>query len=148
MPTMRGTMKEYTLPRTGQSDIIFTGELLAEAKSPAYRRSVDQPTTKNHWFECDVYRTKGGKLIVHLKYRWSGKLYRESHYDDVTVVERNPAAVLLGVDPSDYVTGYPEGEYWAEKQQNLLTSIREDYDLLVEAITNQLMKHAEPERVE
>jgi len=51
-------MNTFYLPRTGDTDLSFEGELLAHRSS----RSPDKTT----WQEIDVYRTESGRYISHL----------------------------------------------------------------------------------
>ena len=39
-------------------------------------------------------------------------------------------------------------EFWEKKQEALIVSIKEDFELLVERMEDQLAKLAEPERIE
>lgn len=143
-------MQEYSLKRTGLSNLEFTGEQIAESKSPAHRRHLNKPESNNHWFEAAIYRTKGGKIVTELAYRWAGKLNRETEQDIVSVFDTVESAMesLGEFDPETCVTGFPPGDHWAKKQADLLASINEDFDILVEQIEDQLAKKAPAERID
>ena len=143
-------MEEYLLDRTGQARLGFIGERLAEACSPGKRRSVVDPTAKSHWFEMDAYRTEGGNYILHIRYRFSGALYREAPYDQVTV-HADSASMLLEADdwdPMKYVKGFPSSPFWADKQLGLERDLDNDFSLMVEDVSCQLLRLAPAERVE
>jgi hypothetical protein len=144
-------MQEFTLPRTGKSNLTFTGELIAQAKSPAHRRYEHNPKGRAHWFEAAVYRTKGGKYILSVAYRWAGKMSREENMDFVWPLgnTQDVYATLAEFDPTECVSGYPIGEFWTQKQESLLESIRQDFDILAELIETKVEQQTqEPERVE
>lgn len=142
---------EFTLPRTGQSSLAFTGELIAEAKSPAYRRHQNNPSSRAHWFEASVYRTKSGKFVLSVAYRWAGNLSREENMDFAWAFTDTQAVYdkMSIFEAADCVRGYPVGDYWENKQQSLLESIQEDFDTLSELITTKVEQVTQkPERVE
>jgi len=144
-------MQEYKLDRTEQNQLAFTGELLAKAESPAYKRHLSNPTTKNHWFEADIYRTKGGKYIAAVRYRCAGKyLARESPQDYAAVCDSEQAAFewLEQFDAKSCVKGFPDDKFWEEKQKSLMASIEDDFDTLIESINTKLKSRGEPEVVE
>lgn len=145
------TLADYSLPRTGLADIQFSGFKLAFARSPAYRRFEQNPDMKAHWFECAVYKTKGGTFVLAIAYRWSGKkIFRESAQDIVSThkTESELVVALREFTATECVNGYPEGEHWAKKQEALMNSIEEDFAMLIEIVESQLGKYREPERID
>ena len=135
------TVQEYTLPRSGRPNAVFEGELLISATSPKHRRHLQKTDARCHWFEMDVYKTTSGKYVVALRYRFSGKLYRETPHDCVFACTDAEEAIktIRNVDPTQCVNGYPEGnEIWDEKQVQLMASIRDDYASLAESVWTKL----------
>lgn len=148
MPTIE--FQEFNLPRTGDRTLAFTGKLIFHVKSPSHKRTADNPNTKNHWFESWLYQTKGGSFVLHIGYRWSGKIYRETIQDFVYTMKSQEEikSKLTDFEPTDCVTGYPEGDHWAEKQSRLMNEIDNDYNAMVELIEDRIAKMNEPERIE
>ena len=150
-PDPATTLADYSLPRTGLANVQFSGYKLAFARSPAYRRFEQNPDMKAHWFECAVYKTKGGTFVLAIAYRWSGKkIFRESNQDIVSThkTEDELVEALRAVTATEYVNGYPEGEHWVKKQEALMNSIEEDFAMLVEIVESQLGKYRQPEVIE
>jgi len=143
-------MQDYSLVRTGKSNLEFHGELIAEAKSPAYRRHEKNPTARAHWYEAYVYLTRGGKYILHVLYRFAGPLNREILQDYVFVHDDIDGVIqsMKEFSPTDCVTGYPDGEHWEKKQQILMNDLDGDFDLLEELIHSKLQRLKEPERID
>jgi len=145
-------MQEYTLARTGERPLEFTGTLLVEEKSPAYRRHENRKSEKTrcHWFEVAIYRTKGGKFVLRTAYRFSGPANREEPQDFVQVYTSETEMLddLNAFDPTRCVGGFPEGEHWEEKQRTLMESIEHDYTLLVEKVETKFKEKSGPERIE
>lgn len=142
-------MQEYTLQRTDDRPVVFTGELIASAKSPGHARSLKSSTEKAHWFEMDCYKTAGGKYIISLRYRYQGKLFREVPYDKVILSDSQELMFREAddFDPMSVVGGYPKTEHWRDKQTGLERDIRRDYELLCEVVEQQLLNRMTPERI-
>jgi chromosome condensin MukBEF MukE localization factor len=111
---------------------------------------VDKPGVKAHWFECNVYETEGKRFVVHLAYRWAGRIYRETNQDyvDDFATLQEISGHLDTFVARDCVVGFPEGDYWAEKQAALLAQVDSDFDALAEEVESGLLAlYAAPERV-
>lgn len=147
-------MQTYRLTRTEQRDLEFTAELLVHKRSPAYMRVQDRPDKPNkkaHWFELAIYRTKGGKIVLQILYRFQGKFLREVPFDLVKLYDSIEDALSDAddFDATSCVQGFPPSEHWAEKQATLMQSLQDDYDLLVESVTTEIMKSTQaPEVIE
>ena len=141
---------EFMLDRTGQPRLSFEGDVIASAVSPGKRRSLGDPRAKSHWFEIDVYKTKGGSYVMYIRYRFSGALYREAPYDHVTT-HADRESMLAAADewqPMAYVKGFPSTPFWAEKQAGLCRDLDSDFSLMVEDVSCQLLKLVPAERLE
>ncbi|MGK2953301.1 MAG: hypothetical protein ACSLEZ_13070 [Thiobacillus sp.] len=56
-------MKEHTINRDNDRDLVFTGELVASASSSANNASSSYSGSVGRWTELRLYRTKGGKYV-------------------------------------------------------------------------------------
>lgn len=126
---------KFTLNRTGQAPLAFTGELLAKASN----RSPHGPL-QNRWHEITVYRTAAGKLVAAVGFRtiWQG----ERDTDTVYVADSDAAlvdALTKEFDPSAGWSGHPLGAHDAErKNAQLRTSIVGAYAELVSDVLSEL----------
>ena len=143
-------MTKHTLPRTGKSPVAFDGDLIAETKSPLYRRHLADPHEKANWFEIAVYKTVGGSYVAHVAYRWAGKLFREVNRDHVEVSQTVGYLLdlLAAFDSTRCVGGFPQGREFAEKQRKLLETVAEDWRLAIEDIGQKLLAQGAPEILE
>jgi len=141
-------MTQHTIPRSSQSSLTFEGEQIAAQKSPAHRRAEKKATCT--WFECEVFRTKGGKFVVHVGYRWQGKLTREINSDHARVFDELIEAMeyLDDFDPLECITGFPSGERYEKQQQELESDVSTDWNLLVDMVENEIAEKSKPEVVE
>jgi hypothetical protein len=146
--TRKTDMQTYTLTRTGLPNATFRGELQAAARSPAHQLTAETPTARNRWYEAAVYRTQGGFYVMHLRYRFSGKLHREREFDAMVTVDRVEDLFASFDDPLEFVAGYPVGDRWREQQEILEISVREDFDMLKEQIIDQLAKLEPAEKLD
>jgi hypothetical protein len=66
-------MQEYTVTRDGQKDLRFSGELLAEVNNK-WVAGKDN----SRWHELSLYKTAGGKYVLHEVFRtqWQGEIDR------------------------------------------------------------------------
>lgn len=73
-------MTEITLPRDGDRDLRFTGELIAEASSSANNVRSDYSGAPGRWAELALYRTASGKLVAQEvgRTQWEGEHDRHS----------------------------------------------------------------------
>ena len=130
---------KHVLSRSSDAPIEFEGTLLGNVKSPAHARHVAHPENKAHWWEADSYQTDSGVFVVHVKYRWAGKLYREisqqfAFYGNVDTVMTG----LREFNAASCVGGFPSGSAFAEKQGQLLRMVSDDYQALVKAVECQI----------
>ena len=140
-----GDIMKHVLSRSSDAPIEFEGTLIGNAKSPAHARHVANPTNKAHWWEADSYQTDSGVLVVHVKYRWAGKLWRE--VSQQFVFYGNPDTVMSGLrefNAAACVGGFPSGSAYEEKQAQLLRMVSDDYQTLVKAVECQIGNTAKP----
>lgn len=73
-------MKEHTITRDGERDIIFTGELIASVSSSPEQSRSDYSGSTGRWTELSLYRTKGGKYVCESigRTQWQGEHDRHS----------------------------------------------------------------------
>lgn len=144
-------MQPVSLPRTAQPSLEFTGDIICDVKSPSYQRHIRSPKAYCHWFEVTIYKTKIGRYVVAVRYRWSGKLSREVAQDFAWACagEDDVLSSMEKFDPTTCVTGYPEGNAnWDRKQEMLLNNIETDWDLLVLDVKTKIASLQTPEHVE
>ncbi|MBS3949739.1 MAG: hypothetical protein KGZ53_03630 [Peptococcaceae bacterium] len=131
-------MKEYTLTRTGDRPLQFSGECIAAADGK-YHAGQEQ----NRWHEMSVYRTMGGKYVVEVAYRtqWQGE---EAHYR-AAICETIEEVItsLRSIDPTAHLQGFPPHPSYAEKQTRLKANLRLQLDVLISEVFDSL-----PEAVE
>lgn len=63
-------MKKHRVTRDGQKDLEFEGVLLASTSTQEH-----QGPNNTRWNEAALYKTKGGKYVLHREYitRWQGE---------------------------------------------------------------------------
>lgn len=116
-------MNTYTLRRSGDAPLKFTGALIAESSG---KRFAGRERTRYH--DLALYRTDDGAYVVEIAYvsRYQGDpcprkaIYCRESGDVVRV--------LRDYDPTEPVVGFPEGEAYAERQRKLLQEIRSCWD--------------------
>lgn len=128
-------MNSYTLQRTGQAPLTFSGEMIVES---------DTATAKlARWHELAIYQTTGGSYVVSIVYRtkWLGEL--DHHTAVVATSLRASAKALVAHDPTACVHGYPAGDAYAHRQARLLSGVLAQYQA-----TTSIMLGAYPEFAE
>jgi len=131
-------MKEYTLTRTGDRPLSFTGELLAVADG-----RIHSGQEQNRWHEIRVYKTAGGKYVLEIEYCtcWQGE---NSHHRGS--VHSNTDALLANLrdyNPIGRLIGFPPHPTYAEKQARLEESLRQRWETLVTEIFDEIPDAAE-----
>lgn len=109
-------MEIYTLPRTGDRPVRFTGEILAQVSTREH-----QGPCENRWWVLTLYRTGVGQYVAAIGYhtQWQGELGRYDAYrcEDAQAV----TAALRGHDYLGQVSrlsaGYGEREISREQQR-------------------------------
>lgn len=136
-----------TIHRSGDRPITFEGTLIAGARSPQYFKSLGDPRGRYRWFEMYVYETTGGKIVVNVLYRFTGRMFREQFADLADVVEDRDAVFDFVdlIDPFELVAGFPATDEYAAKNAHLQNSVNDDFNNLVDAIYDQLQATLEPE---
>jgi hypothetical protein len=83
-------MKEYFVTRDGERDIIFTGEVIATAKSSPNTAAGNYSRSTGRWSELTLYRTQGGKYVCQEigRTQWQGEhdRYRGAVCEDADCV--------------------------------------------------------------
>jgi len=121
-------METITLTRTGQSPLVFDGELVAAASS--HHGGGQQ---HNRWHEAAIYRTSAGTYVVAVEYctQWQGEQGR--HWAVPATDGRAVETILLeiGAESQSLPIGYPIGEAYADRQARMLADLTARYDHLV-----------------
>jgi hypothetical protein len=122
-------MSAYTLTRTGDAPLKFSGELLAEAGGRHFRGRE-----QNRWHELSIYATDAGAYVVAIAFRtrWQG----EAEHDEAHAVATLPAVaqVLRDYNPVRPRVGYPPGPEYAERQARLGAALQEQYAACVSEV--------------
>lgn len=131
-------MEKFTLTRTGDRPLSFTGERIASADG--YLHGGQQ---QNRWHEIAVYATESGKFVGHVAYRtaWQGE---DSHY--LAFFSQHLADVvdeLRAYDPTEFLVGFPPHENFADKQLRLIQSLRLRWASLLTDVFDELPDVAE-----
>jgi hypothetical protein len=127
-------MTTFTIPRTGQAPLRFTGELIAETST-----RLIAGRERNRWFVLKLYRTGGGKfpLSVAFRTRWEGE-----HDTDRVVLCGSTADVRIDLSLFQplgmSIIGYPAGEHYAERQARLEQTLRLDWETAVRDLLGQV----------
>ena len=121
--------KSHTLTRTGHAQLTFQGDLLAKSDGHWFA-SVEQ----NRWHNIAIYQTEGGTFVVHVEYNtcWQGEA--GASMVDTCAAPAGVEDILLSVDPTALVQGFPTGEAYAEKQDRLMTGLRQRYAMQVSEV--------------
>lgn len=112
-------METFTLDRSGQAPLQFTGELLSESDG---LRQANKEHTRFH--NVSIFRTQGGKYVLHICYetRWQGEV---GYSWAVTLSQPwHVAKAIEEYDPTSHVAGYPPHPTYEKRQQRLLEDIR------------------------
>jgi hypothetical protein len=68
-------MKEHTIKRDNERDLVFTGEQIASVSSTPNNASSSYSGSTGRWTELRLYRTKGGKYVCQSigRTQWEGE---------------------------------------------------------------------------
>ncbi len=127
-------MQKYTLQRTGDRPLSFTGELIAGVGG-----RVHSGQEQNRWHEIRIYSTAGGSYVLEVTYQttWRGEDghdYAEAHPDIEALI-----ADLRAVDPLEHLRGYPLGDNFAAKQARLERELTLRWQTLVGEILSEIL---------
>lgn len=130
--------QEYSITRTGDRPLVFTGELIAVADG-RFHAGQEQ----NRWHEIRIYRTSGGKYVLQVDYftRWQGE--DNVHYASTHDSAEALANALKVHDPLENVLGYPPHPQFAGKQARLEESLRLRWGTLVSKVLAEIPEAAE-----
>lgn len=132
---MTDELTDYRLDRTGRLPLAFRGEHLAGVDGEDF---LDDQRKNPRWHTLDLYRTQGGKYVLHVRYFTGWK--EEVGHDEAAILDGpgEVAAELHGMDPTAHVAGFPEGPQFEKKQKRLLEAIRSRFDSCVSELFAQL----------
>ena len=138
----------FRLIRTDSDPVEFNGRLLCSLKSPRARR-LESKDSYVRWFEADIHETRFGTIIAAVRYRFRGPMTEEREYDGVFTAD-SPIAIVSQIatfDPTECVYGFPDGDYWNDRQKRLDLDIRRDWAALVEDLKESLSNLYSPATV-
>lgn len=118
-------MNEYTLNRTGQRPVKFTGELITESQGKPAEPQRARDKARN--YDIRIYKTARGTYLAAITYNtdWDDEEHREDVLQCNTPAE--VADCLEKYDPTQNVVGFPPGQQFAAKQQRLLAALRAQF---------------------
>ena len=125
----------YTLDRTGQPPVRFTGDLMFE------KSSHDPVTGPLHerWHEVRVYRTKAGNWIVSIQFRTTFASERETSTVAICTDKAGMVLPLTSFDPVASIIGHPVGSTNFERKNAAIhVAVRDSYRACVSAVFEQL----------
>ncbi len=107
-------MQKYTLSRTGDRPLVFTGDLIAEAGG-----CIHGGQEQKRWYEIRIYSTAGGSYVLEVAYHtsWKGE-DSHSHAEAHSNLEKLIAGLRI-INPLKHLRGYPLGSTYVEKQARL-----------------------------
>ena len=126
-------MPNYTIPRTGQRPLEFTGQCLATTDS----RTADG-LANARWWELALYATADGRHLAAAAYRtqWDTELPQ----DRVEITPDLASAFdwLEAINPLEPVRGYPDSPHYQAKNAHLQQTLRGHYAQAVTRLANAL----------
>lgn len=115
-------METITIKRTGDAPLVFSGEVIAEQSG-----QWGNGRELNRWFDLRIYSTSGREFVAEASYqtRWRGETDRT---DAFVGKAKAVAAWLTEYDPQNCVEGFPSGESYRKRQEQLLRTICDHYE--------------------
>lgn len=85
------TTQQFRIPRDGEPDIKFSGELIVGVSTSPDTARSDYSGSTGRWTELNLYKTRGGKWIcARIEHtQWQGE--RDSHEAAVCSTEKEVA---------------------------------------------------------
>lgn len=123
------SLSTFTLPRTGQPPLKFTGSIIAETSG-----EIVNGHEQLRYHDIGIYRTVAGKYVTEINYYSSWR--NETGYDDVAIWDSTSevAAALRNYDPVCYVQGWPPGKQFDDRQRRLLVDLRSRFNRQVSEV--------------
>ena len=131
--------KKFTIPRTGDRALAFSGDELASTDTRSH-----EGFGQSRWHELTLYQTDGGRYVLAVSYRtqWQGEIPVDWAWTAETADEA--ADLLRSHDPLSGVMGFPPGPQYQGRQDRLYTDLRMRYD----AAVSEILDAVGPEEVE
>jgi hypothetical protein len=125
---------EFTIPRTGDRPLKFTGERIAHADGERVRGKE-----QSRWHEIAIYHGPGGYVVqIAFRTKWQHELDHDfAAWVSLAPGEppgKNVAALLQNYGATAYLKGFPEGEYYVERQAKLVADLTQRYNALVSEV--------------
>lgn len=111
----------YTLTRTGREPVRFNGWLLWDGATDLQKRA----------HVLALYQSVGGKMILEIRYETEWP--RERDRGTVTVCDsmEQVLSALAEYDPEGDVTGFPDGEQFRGRENEIKRAVVDSYERLV-----------------
>lgn len=108
----------FTISRTGRTALRFAATLVAESTG-----STVNGAKQHRYHDVRLYRTTGGNYVLEVAYvtDWQDEI---GHTWAEEVLPERLADILLAIDPTAHVRGFPPLEKYEWRQQALLDQIR------------------------
>jgi hypothetical protein len=115
-------MPDLTFPRSGAPPLVADCVVIARESSQKPDRSLSE-----YWHEITLGRTPAGRYVIGIEYKSSRR--GEPGHSWALVCERaeDVPPALESYDPIEWVIGWPAGEQFQDRQQQLLTAIQAGY---------------------
>jgi hypothetical protein len=127
---MKNEHRSYSLTRSGNSPVKFTGRLIAEEIDvPAEPRAGK--TDCRRWHFIHLYETKTGKLILYIHFLTAFPGETQQHTVFVCDTMQDVQDHLIGdegYDPCQYLEGFPDIPKFEKHQSVLEDRIVTDFD--------------------
>lgn len=129
-----GVHQTIRLSRTGREPLEFDGTLVAEASTHAHRGPQE-----NRWHDLSVYRTRGGKIVLAVRYNtcWQGE--HDHHDAEVFDAPSDLADYLQAYPALRAVAGYPPGvKDYEDKQRRLKHALQAAFERAVSRLLDDV----------
>lgn len=130
---MKESEYDHIVFRSGRPPLEFNGEIIAADSS-----ATSGEVKNKRWHEVYVYKTDGGKYVVHVTYRtmWRGEIGHNSAevFTDATDLTN----FLTTYDVEKHVQGFPKTDAYAKRQSAMVQDLRARYEEAVSKVLAQI----------
>jgi hypothetical protein len=119
-------MQRYSIPRTGQAPLVFSGARLAFAAT----YDPSPPEMQHREFDVAVYRTEAGAIVIQVRYLTTWPDERCHDHATIVLAQAHVEAELQRYDPLAHLTDQPSAQHVSE--------MNTAYSRLISAVVAQL----------
>ena len=119
-------MQRYSIPRTGQAPLVFSGARLAFAAT----YDPSPPEMQHREFDVAVYRTEAGAIVIQVRYLTTWPDERCHDHATIVLAQAHVEAELQRYDPLAHLIDLPSAL--------LVDELSTAYRRLVSAVVAQL----------